>query len=108
VLPASWPNGPAQNPLFRSCAELHLSPLVSEPVHLVQLTGLSALPYGCPLGVLVRRTLDRDRRAGLQSRVEKLGHRLPDFLAQSRSVFTEVFDVPLIKKEPRAEDGGRE
>jgi hypothetical protein len=42
VLPASWPNGPAQNPIFRSCAELHLSPLVSEPVHLVQLTGLSA------------------------------------------------------------------
>jgi len=34
-------------------------------------------PY-CPLGVLVRRTLDRHRHAGLQSRVEKLGHRLPD------------------------------
>ena len=58
---------------------------------------------GCPLGVLVRSTLDRDRRAGLQSRVEKLGHRLPDLLAQSRSVLTEVFDVPRIKKEPRAE-----
>jgi hypothetical protein len=58
---------------------------------------------GCPLGVLVRRILDRDRRAGLQSRVEKLGHRLPDLLAQSRSVLAEVFDVPLIKKEPRAE-----
>jgi hypothetical protein len=37
----------------------------------------------CPLGVLLRRTLDRDRRAGLESRVEKLGHRLPDLLAQS-------------------------
>lgn len=58
---------------------------------------------GCPLGVLVRSTLDRDRRAGLQSRVEKLGHRLADLLAQSRSVLTEVFDVPRIKKEPRAE-----
>ena len=45
MLPASWPNEPAQNPPFRSCAELHLSPLVSEPVHLVQLTGLSALPW---------------------------------------------------------------
>ena len=45
MLPASWPNEPAQNPLFRSCAELLLSPLVSEPVHLVQLTGLSALPW---------------------------------------------------------------
>jgi hypothetical protein len=25
---------------------------------------------GCPLGVLVRRTLDRDHRAGLESRAE--------------------------------------
>ena len=58
---------------------------------------------GCPLGVLVRRTLDRDRRAGLQSRVEKLGHRLPDLLARSRSVLAEVSAVPLTKKEPRAE-----
>jgi len=40
----------------------------------------------------------RDRRAGLQSRVEKLGHRLPDLLAQSRSVLAEVFAVPLIKE----------
>jgi hypothetical protein len=58
---------------------------------------------GCPLGVLVRYSFDHDRRAGLQGRVEKLGHRLPDFLAQSRSVLTEVCDVPLIKTEPRAE-----
>jgi hypothetical protein len=58
---------------------------------------------GCPLGVLVRRTLDRDRRAGLQTRFEKLGHRLPDLLAQSPSVFAELFDVPLTKKEPRDE-----
>jgi hypothetical protein len=69
------------------------------------------IPWGgCPLGVLVRHTLDRDRHAGLQSRVEKLGHRFPDLLAQSRSVLTEVFDVPLIKKEPlrRGTAGGNE
>src|SRR5580698_6122041 len=54
-------------------------------------------------GHVQRRTLDRDRRAGLQSHADKLGHRLPDLLTQSRSVLTEVFDVPLIKKEPRAE-----
>ena len=47
MLPASWPNGPAQNPLFRSCAELHLSPLVSEPVHLVQLP-LSLMSMAAP------------------------------------------------------------
>jgi hypothetical protein len=63
---------------------------------------------GCPLGVLVRRTLDRDRRAGLQSRFEKLDHRLPDLLAQSRSVLAELFDVPLIKKDLAPKDGGRE
>jgi len=56
-----------------------------------------------PLGALVMSILDRDRRTGLQSRVGKLGHRLPDLLAQSRSVLAELFDVPLIKKEPRAE-----
>jgi hypothetical protein len=38
---------------------------------------------GGPLGVLVRRTLDRDRRTGLQSRVEKLGHRLADLLPRA-------------------------
>ena len=57
----------------------------------------------CFLGVLLGRTLDGDRRAGLESRVEKLGHRLPDLLARSRSVLAEVSAVPLIKKEPRAE-----
>ena len=61
----------------------------------------------CPLGVLLRRTLDRDRRAGLESRVEKLGHRLADLLAQSRPVLTEVLDVPLIKNEPRPERDAR-
>src|SRR6202034_2990492 len=34
----------------------------------------------CPLGVLLRRALARDRRAGLQRRTEKLGHRLADLL----------------------------
>ena len=63
---------------------------------------------GCPLGVLVRRTLDHDRRAGLQSRVEKPGRRLPDLLAQSRSVLAEVFDVPLIRRNLAPKDGGRE
>jgi hypothetical protein len=54
----------------------------------------------CPLGVLLGRILDRDRRVGLESRVEKLGHRLPDLVAASRPVLTEVLDVPLIKNEP--------
>src|SRR5580700_4303897 len=62
---------------------------------------------GCLLGVLLRRTLDRDRRVGLESRVEKLGHRLADLLAQSRPVLTEVLDVPLIKNEPRPEGDAR-
>ena len=50
----------------------------------------------CRLGVLLRRTLDRDRRVRLESGIEKLGYRLPDLLAQSRPVLTEVLDVPLI------------
>ena len=61
----------------------------------------------CPLGVALGRTLDRDRRVGLESRVEKLGHRPPDLLAQSRPVLTEVLDVPLIKNEPRPEGDAR-
>src|SRR5580704_7026140 len=60
-----------------------------------------------PLGVLLGRALDRDRRAGLESRVEKLGHRLPDLLTESRPVLTEVLDVPLIKDEPRPEGDAR-
>src|SRR5271156_2366786 len=61
----------------------------------------------CPLGVLLRRALDRDRRAGLQSRIEKLGHRLPDLLTDGRPVLTEVLDVPLIKNEPHTEGDSR-
>jgi len=61
----------------------------------------------CPLGVLLRRTLDRDRRAGLESRVEELGHGLADLLAQSRPVLAEVLDVPLVKNEPRSEGDAR-
>jgi hypothetical protein len=61
----------------------------------------------CPLGVLLGHTLDRNRRVGLESRVEKLGHRLPDLLAQSRPVLTEVLDVPLIKNEPHPEGDAR-
>src|SRR5271165_5740192 len=61
----------------------------------------------CPLGVLLRRTLDRDRRAGLERRVEELGHRLADLLAQSRPVPAEVLDVPLVKNEPRPEGDAR-
>src|ERR1700730_18552438 len=61
----------------------------------------------CPLGVLLGRTLDCDRRAGLESRVVELGHRLPDLLADSRPVLTEVLDVPLIKNEPRPEGDAR-
>ena len=44
----------------------------------------------CPLGVLLGRTLDGDRRVGLESRVVKLGHRLPDLIAESRPVLTEI------------------
>src|SRR5580704_4547310 len=57
--------------------------------------------------MLLGRTLDSDRRAGLQSRVVKLGHRLADFLAQSRPVLAEVLDVPLVKNEPRPEGDAR-
>src|SRR5271170_2118237 len=61
----------------------------------------------CRLGVLLWRTLDGDRGAGLESRVEKLGHRLADLLAQRRPVLAEVLDVPLIKNEPRPEGDSR-
>src|ERR1700761_3833296 len=61
----------------------------------------------CPLGVLLGGTLDRDRRAGLQCRVEELGHRLADLLAQSRPVPAEVLDVPLVKNEPIPEGDAR-
>ena len=61
----------------------------------------------CPLGVLLGRTLDSDRRAGLESRVVKLGHRLANLLGQSRPVLAEVLDVPLIKNEPRPEGDAR-
>jgi hypothetical protein len=50
--------------------------------------------------VLLGRALDRDRRAGLESRVEELGHGLADLLAQSGPVPAEVLDVPLVKNEP--------
>src|SRR5690349_16275961 len=62
---------------------------------------------GCPLGVLLGRTLDGDRRVGLESRVEKLGHRLADLLAESCPVRAEVLDVPLIKNEPVSEGDAR-
>src|ERR1700728_293226 len=61
----------------------------------------------CPFGVLLGRTLDRDRRAGLETRVEELGHRLADLLAQGRLVPTEVLDVPLVKNEPLPEGDAR-
>ncbi len=57
----------------------------------------------CPFGVLFGRTLDGDNRVGLESRVEELGHRLPDLLAESCPVLAEVLDVPLIKNEPLSE-----
>ena len=58
----------------------------------------------CPLGVLLGRTLDGDRRAGLERRVEKLGHRLADFLAAGSPCPAQVLDVPLIKNEPRPDE----
>src|SRR5580692_11070834 len=61
----------------------------------------------CTFGVLLRRTLDRDRRVGFEGSVEEFGHGLADLLAQRRSVMTEVFDVPLIKDEPRPEGDAR-
>src|SRR6516165_8630735 len=60
-----------------------------------------------PLGMLLRRTLDRDRRAGLESRIEDFGHRLADLLAQSRPVRAQVLDVPLVKNEPLPEGDAR-
>ena len=57
--------------------------------------------------MLLGRTLDRDRRAGFESRVEELGHRLADLLAHSRPVPAEVLDVPLVQDEPVPEGDAR-
>jgi hypothetical protein len=57
----------------------------------------------CPLGVLFAGALGGDRCTEIESRVVKLGYRLPDLVAESRLVLTEVLDIPLIKNEPGTE-----